>query len=76
VQDECGLPRSGGLTEQVSQTRDCVRSAYEGQRARWLSRLGRNGAVSRSAATKPSQRNRWFADSPLEESGFELLVPP
>jgi class 3 adenylate cyclase len=22
------------------------------------------------------QRNRWFADSPLEESGFELSVPP
>ena len=24
----------------------------------------------------PYQRNRWFADSPLEEDGFELAVPP
>jgi hypothetical protein len=23
----------------------------------------------------PPIRNRWFADSPLERSGFELLVP-
>jgi hypothetical protein len=23
----------------------------------------------------PPLRNRWFADSPLEEAGFELIVP-
>jgi uncharacterized protein len=39
VQDNCGVPRSGGLTTQVWRTRDCLKGGYEGQRARWLSRL-------------------------------------
>jgi hypothetical protein len=25
---------------------------------------------------RPSRRDRWFADSPLEEGRFELAVPP
>jgi uncharacterized protein/predicted aspartyl protease len=54
VQDECGLPRSGGLTKQVSQTRDCVRSAYEGQRAWWLSRLS---GSAYEEATRSAERH-------------------
>jgi uncharacterized protein YecT (DUF1311 family) len=39
VQDQCRMPRSGGLTTQLWQARDCVRDAYKGQRNGWLSRL-------------------------------------
>jgi uncharacterized protein/predicted aspartyl protease len=54
VQDDCGLPRSGGLTKQVLETRDCVRSAYERQRARWLSRLS---GPAYEEATRPAERH-------------------
>jgi hypothetical protein len=37
---------------------------------------GREIPPVRMVIQHPSQRNRWFADSPLEEAGFELPVPP
>jgi hypothetical protein len=36
-------------------------------------RVGRT-VLSGSADKSSPKRNRWFADSPLEESGFELVV--
>ena len=39
---------------------------------------GGDGAlgVTRLSRAIPTQRNRWFADSPLEGTGFEPPVPP
>jgi hypothetical protein len=36
----------------------------------------RNRYLGASPSERRCQRNRWFADSPLEEAGFELSVPP
>jgi uncharacterized protein/peptidoglycan hydrolase-like protein with peptidoglycan-binding domain len=74
VQDQCGLPRSGGLTAQVWQARDCVKGAYEGQRNRWLSRL--SGPAYEEAA-RSSERLLPLQRS-LESLGFlpvTLRVP-
>ena len=54
AQDKCGLPRSGALPGQVRQSRDCVKGAYEGQTARWLSRL--SGAAYEEA-TRSAERH-------------------
>ena len=39
VQDQCGLPKAGALTAELSRSRDCVKDAYTRKRAEWLSRL-------------------------------------
>jgi uncharacterized protein len=54
VQDQCAIPRSGGLSTQVWQARDCIRGAYEGQRNRWLSRLT---GPAYEEATRPAERH-------------------
>jgi clan AA aspartic protease (TIGR02281 family) len=54
VQDDCDVPRSGGLTAQTRRARDCVSNAYEGKRTRWLSRL--SGAAFEEA-TRPAERH-------------------
>ena len=66
VQDQCGMPRSGGLTPQVRQARDCVRGAYEGQRNRWLSRLS---GPAYEEATRPAERHLALQRD-LEALGF------
>jgi len=66
VQDQCGMPRSGGLTPQVWQARDCIRGAYGGQRNRWLSRL--SGAAYEEA-TRPAERHLALQRN-LETLGF------
>jgi len=54
VHDQCGMPRSGGLTTQVWQAHDCVRGAYEEQRNRWLSRIS---GPAYEEATRPAERH-------------------
>jgi uncharacterized protein len=66
VQDRCGVPRSGGLTTETWQARDCVRGAYEGQRGRWLSRL--SGPAYEEAARPVEQHLALQQD--LEAVGF------
>jgi uncharacterized protein/predicted aspartyl protease len=66
VQDQCGVPRSGGLTAQAWQDRDCIRSAYEGQRNRWLSRL--SGPAYEEATRTPERHLALQRD--LETLGF------
>jgi len=39
VQEQCGLPKSGGFTADFSRSRDCVKDAYGRRRAEWLARL-------------------------------------
>jgi uncharacterized protein YecT (DUF1311 family) len=41
VQDQCGIPSSGGLPAQASRAKYCIRGSYEGQRVRWLFRCRR-----------------------------------
>jgi uncharacterized protein/predicted aspartyl protease len=71
VQDQCGVPRSGGLTTQVWQSRDCVRNAYEGQRSRWLSRLS---VPAYEEATRSPERLLPLQRS-LESLGFLFVAP-
>ena len=66
VQDQCGMPRSGGLTPQVRQARDCVRGSYEGQRNRWLSRLS---GPAYEEAVRPAERHLALQQG-LEALGF------
>jgi predicted aspartyl protease/uncharacterized protein YecT (DUF1311 family) len=66
VQDQCGMPRSGGLTPQVWQARDCIRGAYEGQRNRWLSRLS---GPAHEEAMRPAERHLALQRD-LETLGF------
>jgi uncharacterized protein/predicted aspartyl protease len=66
VQNQCGLPRSGGLTPQVWQARDCVKEAYEAQRNRWLSRLS---GSAYEEATRPAERHLALQRD-LEALGF------
>jgi S1-C subfamily serine protease len=39
VQDQCGLPKAGTFTAELSRSRDCIKDAYGRKRAEWLSRL-------------------------------------
>lgn len=39
VQQQCLIPKSGPLTHEALQGRDCVRQSYENQRVAWISRL-------------------------------------
>jgi len=39
VQDRCGVPRSGGLSADIWQSRSCIKQAFEQQRAQWIGRL-------------------------------------
>lgn len=52
VQDQCGLPKAGTFTAELSRSRDCIKDAYGRKRAEWLSRLvgearGRSSACPR-----------------------------
>jgi uncharacterized protein YecT (DUF1311 family)/predicted aspartyl protease len=66
VQNQCRLPRSGGLTAQVWQARDCVKDAYEAQRNRWLSRLS---GPAYEEATRSAERHLALQRD-LEALGF------
>jgi gag-polyprotein putative aspartyl protease/Putative peptidoglycan binding domain len=48
------VPRAGGLTPQVWQARNCIKSAYDGQRVRWIARLS---GPAFEEATRPAERH-------------------
>jgi len=54
VQEQCRVPRSGALSAQVWQSKNCIRGSYEGQRVRWLFRLS---APAYEEATRPAERH-------------------
>lgn len=54
AQNECGVPLAGGLTTQVWQARNCIKSAYDGQRVRWIARLS---GPAFEEATRPAERH-------------------
>jgi hypothetical protein len=66
VQEQCGVPRSGGLSAQVLQAKDCIRGSYEGQRVRWLFRLS---APAYQEATRPAGRHLALQQA-LQALGF------
>jgi uncharacterized protein/predicted aspartyl protease len=51
VQEQCGLPQSGGLTPEVWRARACVENAYEQKRQEWIARL--TGPAYQEAVRSP-----------------------
>jgi uncharacterized protein/predicted aspartyl protease len=66
VQEQCRVPRSGGLAAQEWQTKLCIRGSYEGQRIRWLFRLS---DPAYEEATRPAERHLALQGS-LQSFGF------
>jgi clan AA aspartic protease (TIGR02281 family) len=69
VQGQCHVPRSGPLTAEAWQSRDCVRDAYEKMREAWLARLT---GPAYEEAVRSSERHVALQRA-LQETGF---LPP
>jgi S1-C subfamily serine protease/uncharacterized protein len=72
VQDQCGVPRSGGLSSEAWRSRDCVRDAYEKKRAGWLARLV---GEAREEAARSLEKHVALQQA-LGKLGFALSGPP
>jgi S1-C subfamily serine protease len=69
VQGQCHVPRSGPVSAEAWQSRDCVRDAYEKMREAWLTRL--TGPAYEEAVRSPEKHVA--LQRALQETGF---LPP
>jgi len=75
LEGEVGVIAPGKLADIVIALARQRSRVYPGlSRPHRAAQRGRGGRPTEGAFSP--QRNRWFVDSLLEESGFELLVPP
>lgn len=51
VQQQCGLPQSGGLTPEIWRARNCIKAGYEQKRESWIARL--TGPAYQQAVRSP-----------------------
>lgn len=71
VQEQCGVPKSGELTAEAWRSKDCVKAAYERQRAVWTARLS---GPAREEAVRPPERHVALQKA-LQELGFVSAGP-
>jgi clan AA aspartic protease (TIGR02281 family) len=71
VQAQCGLPTSGPLTPDDSQSRDCVENAYQKMRTMWLSQL--TGPAREEADRVPEEHLKLQQD--LQQLGLLPACP-
>jgi S1-C subfamily serine protease/uncharacterized protein len=69
VQAQCGVPRSGPLTAEARQSRNCVGDAYEKMRQAWVGRL--RGSAYEEAVRSPEKHVA--LQHLLQQTGF---LPP